>query len=351
MSKTKQKQQKNSRKNNTKNNQPRGVYRKAPICYMLSSCQLLNYIEWPTIFKQYANRYTDIWAKTMYFIFELSKTQYPPIEENIGFKLANKVVTFVNTNRNSKDAELWKIDKQQDAFEYLGYFFSMIVDLTKRKQIPKVLNVQPICTQKMQIIKNMQSWIIKMFVFKTAKYIKCQTLQYENQPEQHFVLKLHLPKSNKPVTLQQLVDDHFIIQEIKKVKCRICKKIHDSTSVYKCKELNNKYILFNLLRFHTVYDREADYYSETKKTNDISVDLPIVFKVEDKYQVYETVAGINHVNGFNTKSGHYNTDKYFNGKIHNCDHHKIKPNVPEFNYKGIYIGLVKRVDNQKKKKI
>ncbi len=64
----------------------RGCYRHGPICYMLSSCQLLNYIEWLHVFKQYATRCNDVWAKTLQLIFKMSGKKDEKINASIGYK-------------------------------------------------------------------------------------------------------------------------------------------------------------------------------------------------------------------------------------------------------------------------
>ncbi len=343
----------NNSKNNKKNKiQLRGIFRKGPICYMLSSCQLLNYIQWDNIFDKYAKTYKDIWAETMHLIFEITGIKNNPIHSNIGYRLAQRFEKFANTYRKSSDpAGLWKCDEQQDAFEYLRYFFNMIIDLTKPKEIPNILtkNEQIEANKKIEAIEKMQNFITDTFIFKTAKYFKCQTSTYVNKEEQHFVLTLPLPNRNKSVTLQQLIDDLFTAEKIKDVKCRICKTKHDNKSIYKFKELKNKYILINLVRFYTRYNSLTNEYFQGKKFNHVSIDLPVVFKVQDGYEVYQIVAGINHVDGSTTKSGHYTTDKYFNGKIHNCNDEKVNPNILNFNAKNIYIGLLERVDNLQQK--
>ncbi len=115
----------------------RGAVRNGANCYLLANCQLLNYITWPSVFKQYSKKYKDedIWAATMNFILKLSGPNDEAIRGYEGHGLAKKVVKFANTHRKATDkAGIWKIGQQQDANECLRYLFNMIVDLTFPKK-------------------------------------------------------------------------------------------------------------------------------------------------------------------------------------------------------------------------
>ncbi len=343
----KSKRKHNRRNINKKELHLRGAIRSGPICWFISDCQLLNYIQWPQYFQNYAKHNTNVFAKIIGFITDLTghtKTKYQPINGQIGENIAQNVVTYVNSKRDARldSVRLWHIKQQQDAQEFLTYFFDMIMDLNNSNIIPAVLQTTSKTTQTQ--IKKMQDFIRETFVFETTEELICGSNIRLGSKEKSFMLNIKVPEKEEQISLQELCDMHLAGEatEIRQeVDCGHCHQHHDTDCALKLTELDNEYILLHLVRFKT--GGRFETYIEDKINTPVLIDAVIILKCNTRYEIFESVAVVNHVDSNETNHGHYNTDKYFNGlNLHNCDDHKIKDRVREFNAQSSYIVMLKR---------
>ncbi len=335
--------------------QIRGAIRNGPICWFFSACHLLNYIEWPVVFKNYAQQNNNVFAHVIKFINDLSGNTNAPIQGQIGHNAASYVIKYVNSQLDTTIpyVQLWNINRQQDANEFLNYFLSMIIDFNESNVVPKVL--QTTLPQTHSQITKMQNFIRKTFAFETREKWTCKTngqipQTHMGSQQKDCMLNLKLPENNAPTTLQELCDKHFTVDIRKEVDCGHCHKKHDMICTLKLTQLKNEYMLLCLARFAS--NGRFQTYRETRKNNEVEINAAIVFRCNGIFVVYVPVAIVNHVNSNKTDYGHYNTDRYCNKwKLHNCDDHVINNKVSEFNGKGAYVVMLKRYTGERLKSI
>jgi len=108
----------------------RGAYREGPVCWLISNSQLLNYVSWPNIFRNYSANNNDIFSKTFNLIDQMTSYSHQPVERHVYYEAAEHFCKYVNSVRDSTIQEQkWNLGDPQDARESCGYFFNMLIDL------------------------------------------------------------------------------------------------------------------------------------------------------------------------------------------------------------------------------
>ncbi len=112
--------------------QPARMFRgKIPICWMLSMLQSLGVCDWPPQFGT-VTRNPNLLQDIFTFIKRL-RFYGPNLSANQNRRIAKLIVSFINQQKLSGQKKLdtdqhWSIYRQQDASEFLQYFFNLFAD-------------------------------------------------------------------------------------------------------------------------------------------------------------------------------------------------------------------------------
>ena len=164
--------------------------------------------------------------------------------------------------------------------------------------------------------------------------------------KQSSILSLELPPNNAPVSIQQVVDNHFKEETVEEYDCVHCRKKHDISKKIEIEE-SAKYVFIHLNRF------EQSGFDETfvarKKSNLVDLSRPLVLSSAHGQSAYKLVATVNH-DGSSPTNGHYYSDILKGQQVVRCDDHGVKT-VLGFDGKGAYILLFERLPAHKVRQI
>ncbi len=338
--------QHNKHKQRPSKENPRPIDRNHPICWLDSSGHLLNYISWPGFFFEYIEKafkidQNNVAAKSLSIIKELRKISNQPISwrfmSNITFK---SIVPYINKQQrqNLSDESLqnrtsWSLLREQDASEFIQYFFKMFSDIANIEHTPECLIVTD---ETLPIIHQMKKYISSHFTYTTTLLTVCldKNQKSERPLELHRNIQFPLtPYDDNPVSIQQLFNNYCNSSIVKEVDCEYCKSNHSNQHQTIFKSFKDcKYLIVQIKRWST---------NTTKQENIITgLDKPIIVQSAEGLVVFFARASLNHIGKY-IESGHYNTDVYFKNKLYNCDDNSTTPTT-NFDGKHAYVVLLEK---------
>ena len=295
----------------------RGIIRTHSVCWLNSSCQFLNVIPWINEFVQYSKTANNVFSITFNILNELKMNTNQEISAATVNKVAHEISKYINITQQ-KDISfntrfkrpMWNILREQDASEFIRYFFNMVVNLQNYDSIPDAL-FSP--SKPFQLIHAMQRFIRTNFVFSTSKHVECTQTNHSHviRTEDHIMLDLDLDANEESATLQYLFDTFNVKQIMKDINCEHCSQRHDDFHYNEFSDLRN-------CNFMLIYFKRFRNGLMEKKMNMVDCNEPIVIQTSHGLVAYKAEAALNH-HGTSISHGHYTTDKYFNDQIYNCD--------------------------------
>ncbi len=303
---------------------PPKIFRSHPICWLNSAVQFLNYIKWPKEFFNYidpalqVSQYNII-GQSFNILRELRNTNIQKISSNFMNNIANKsIIPHINNYQlenisatAAQDRIIWSIYVEQDASEFIRYFFMMLCDINN---IENTSESYIITDQTTPLIKKMKTYIINNFTFTTSVLKVCLNsqskteIQIETQQTIQFSLD---PYGSDDVSIQHLFNKYCQISTVEEVKCELCNTNHTNKHQTIFKSFKNcKYLCVTIRRWSP---------DNTKQTNIITgLGKPIIIPSSDGLVVFFTRGVLNHI-GADIDIGHYNTDVFCKKKLYNCD--------------------------------
>ena len=212
---------------------PRGIYRNELICWLYSPSQVINVISWSPCFHQHSAQNKDVFSSIFRLVNDLRAPVSQPVSAATGNEVAVKVIECINapklaakrrwrtlTNEQKLQEKeptdpLWRLKSQQDAHE----FFSMFLDIFSEKSFPNSVVASA-------SLAEMKQFVAANIGVKVKDTIKCEeekTLVHSTAVVKENILSLELPPNNAPVSIQQVVDNHFkeeTVEEYPTIKIR-----------------------------------------------------------------------------------------------------------------------------------
>ncbi len=339
--------QHNNHKQHLSRTKPRPIDRiYYPVCWLDSGSQFLNFIRWPGFFFEYIEKAfkinpNNVAAKSLNIIKELRKITNQPISSKFMSDITGKcIIPYINTqqqqdlsDKSLQNRTSWSLVREQDASEYIQYFFKMFSDIANIEHTPDCLIITDETTP---LIKKMKTYINSHFTYTTSLLTVCldKKQKSERPLELHREIQFSLtPYDDKPVSIQQLFNDHCNSSIVKEVDCEYCKRNHSNQHQTIFKSFKDcKYLIVQIKRWST---------TTTKQENIITgLDKPIIVQSAEGLVVFFARASLNHIGKY-IESGHYNTDVYFKNKLYNCDDNSTKPTT-NFDGKHAYVVLLEK---------
>ncbi len=249
---------------------PRKILRYHPICWLNSAAQWLNCIKWPKYFFDYIDpalqvNQHNIIAQSFNILRELRKITNQPIRWKFMSNIAAKsIIPHINKYQlqnisatSAQDRIKFSIDVEQDASEFIGYFFSMLCDISN---IENTSESYIITDQTTPLIKKMKTYIINNFTFTTSLLKVClksqskTEIQIETQQTIQFSLD---PYGSDDVSIQQLFNKYCQPSTVDEVKCEHCNINHNNKHQTIFKSFKNcKYLCVAIRRWSPEYTKQ-----------------------------------------------------------------------------------------------
>ena len=299
----------------------RGISRTLPVCWLNSTCQLFNAIDWPVDFTILSRQH-----EVFQIVKQLQCTSLRAIKAHKVNVVAEKFIKFINGEKNKVPANfmrydpLWNIQVQQDVVEFINYLMATICDFDKDENDIAL------------------SWFKNMFLIQHTHKIYCnEKIYHTTATVGSCMIQLSLPSSEGIITLQKLFDLNFDAEVIN-MKCEHCDQKHQ------CKKQkiilrSSKYLLLSIVRFGWNHNDQGQ-----KQRNPIKLKDGIMFATPNSSCRYKVIASINHVNSNYISQGHYITQVKRREKL-------LEVNDDKANYSGCwnrndcYVILLERVDD------
>ena len=115
---------------------PCRLIRTQQTCWLISSLQLLSMIDWPSMFYEYSAKKENLFANFFNTIKVIKYQNETDEFKHSTMNLCTKMIKYINKMKEAVKSTLeqdpkWTLQLQQDANEFLQYFFGMISPIVR----------------------------------------------------------------------------------------------------------------------------------------------------------------------------------------------------------------------------
>ncbi len=197
---------------------PARLYRgNTPICWMLAILQGLSVCEWSRHFYQRETPITEL--KDIFSLIQEIRWGSKSIPKKENKRIAQRIIWFNNSHKK-RDAlttdQWWSIDRQQDASEFLQYFFNLFSD-QRRKNDEDFGSLKNFLQYKIQTIQS------RSIACPCGNHSLPTDIKNPNVDAVNF-MKIPIPNIDRKITVQNLLDEYFKAETLSNANKYVCEK-------------------------------------------------------------------------------------------------------------------------------